>query len=910
MMFLRVLARLLIRGGSASYIRDDLEELFQRDLARGTSRGRALWRCWTNLLGSAAITWRARPRAARDGGFSALDFKLGFRMLVKYPGLTLVGGLAIAFALCIGAGTFELLTQVFQPRLPLPDGDRIVGLRLWHLPSTGVEEQALFDFALWRDELDSVEDLGAFRLVQRNLIAADGAGEPVNAAEISATAFRVAGVPPLLGRPLVDEDERPGAPPVVVIGHDVWRSRLSGDPGVIGRTVRLGNAQAMVVGVMPGGFAFPIAQSLWTPLRVDASTVGRRQGPQIHVFGRLAPGVSLDAAEAELTALGRAVSAEFPDTHEHLRPQILPYAHSVLSMSVGISHDELDLAGLAALLRTTLNLPLVLFLVLVCGNVALLMFARAATRESEIIVRSALGASRRRIILQLFAEALVLGAFAAVIGLAAAGSVVRWGLWTVETQALDGGRLPFWFRGSLSSGTVLYACLLTVLGAAIAGIAPALKVTRGVGVSLRQATAGGGGFRFGGLWTAVIVSQIAVTVPFPLFVWAMRVEAAAIRAVDVGFPESEYLSVRLRMDRETARPISSDTSAAAFAANFTVQLQELERRLEAEPAVTGVTFADRLPRMYHDWKLIEVDEGGAAPLDPRWHAYRISSATVGADYFDVLGVPILAGRGFHSGDLADDDRPVIVNQSFVERVLGGRNPLGRRLRYVPYARDERRTEEDEPWYRIVGVVRDLGMAYGTNDPKVAGFYHPAAGGGSLEGIAPRMVLHVGGDAVSFAPRLRGIAAAVDPALRLDRIMPLDRIVDAELQFYRFWTWLLLLGTAIALLLSLAGIYAVMSFTVAQRTREIGIRVALGADRRRVFAEIFRRPLAQVGFGILAGGGLLAVMLFGGGVTLSLVNVAVLVAYVAIMAAVCMLASVVPTRRALAVEPGTALRSDG
>jgi hypothetical protein len=344
-------------------------------------------------------------------------------------------------------------------------------------------------------------------------------------------------------------------------------------------------------------------------------------------------------------------------------------------------------------------------------------------------------------------------------------------------------------------------------------------------------------------------------------------------------------------------------------ARFRAAHQELERRLAAEGAVVGVTFAETLPRMYHDRRYIELDDGGAQPKDPRWPGYLVSSASVGLNYFDVLAAPILMGRGFQAADLTRDARVVIVNESFVRLVLGGRNPIGRRLR---------RLQVDEmgmtvatgkppwPWYEIIGVVRDLGMSHAP-DPKVAGFYEPAATGS----VYPvQLAVHVRGDALSFAPRLRAIAATVDPALRLESPTPVSQLNRGELVFIAFWFKLTVLVSAVAMLLSLAGIYSVTSFAVSRRMREIGIRVALGANRRRVIASTFSRPLAQVGTGIVAGGALAATLSFLilGGAIWPLGAIAV-AGYAALMMAVCSLACIVPTRRALRIQPTDALRAE-
>ncbi|HEX5632232.1 MAG TPA: ABC transporter permease, partial [Gemmatimonadales bacterium] len=352
---------------------------------------------------------------------------------------------------------FEFAGRVLSPRLPLPDADRVVALESWDAAAGRAEPRVLHDFAAWRAELKSVAELGAYRLAERTLVASDGESRPVEVAEISASAFRVAGARPLLGRALGDADERPGAPAVAVIGHDVWHGRFGGDPNVVGRVVQLGRTPTTVVGVMPEGYAFPVSQSLWIPLRLSPDEHPRGGGPDLGLFGRLAPGVTLEEAQAELTTWGRRAAADFPSTHQHLRPRVMPYAQSVAL----ISGSELFLT------RTSYGF-FIMLVMLICGNVALLMFARAATRDGELVVRSALGASRGRIVGQLFAEALVLGGLAAAVGLGAAGFGVR--LFVRAIEANWGQRLPFWFHADLSPWTVLYAVGLTVFGAAIAGV--------------------------------------------------------------------------------------------------------------------------------------------------------------------------------------------------------------------------------------------------------------------------------------------------------------------------------------------------------------------------------------------------------------------------------------------------------
>ena len=828
--------------------------------------------------------------------FSWLDFKLGFRMLVKYPGLTLVGGIAIAFAIAVGAGTFEFVTQVLKPTIPLRDGDRLVGIQSWDVAKGRPEQRLTSDFLVWQKQITSIEELGAFRQLEMNLIDDEGRGEPVGVAAMSPSGFRIAGARPVLGRPLVAADEQPSAPPVIVIGYDTWQTRFNGDSNVVGRTVRLGDTRSTIVGVMPKGFGFPIAYNFWVPLRLDATPYAPRTGPEIRVFGRLARGVTLAESQAEVRTVGLRAAADAPATHKHLQPRVLPYARSIMFVPTE------GTIGLVAV-----NVFLAMLLVLVFGNVALLVFARAATRESEIVVRTALGASRARIVMQLFAEALVLGGVGAAVGLVAADFGLQWGF--AILGANEGNGVPFWMSASLAPVTVLYAVVLTLVGSVIAGVMPALKVTRSVEGRLRQIAAGGGGLRFGGVWTAVIVTQVAVTVAFPVTAFFTRRDAVQIRSLDLGYPAHEYLSARLELDVEST-PIAPNERGHAQVARLRSTYDELARRLALEPTVDGVTFANLLPGMDHPQRRIEVD-GGASP-DPA-QALQVSSASVDMRYLEVIGAPIVAGRAFNVGDLESDRRVAIVNRTFVRQVLGDRNPVGRRVRYADADDPDApasAVRQPGPWFEIVGVVKDLAMTDGSDPHESgAGLYRPAAAGGAEQMY---LMVHVrgGADPSAFSRTLRTVAAAVDPTLRLDALMPADRIQQANLRSIGFWLRLLVGVSAMALLLSLAGIYAVMAFTVSRRTREIGIRLALGAGHRRVITVVLARPLTQVGAGVLVGGGLVAllvVLIIG---ALSAKEIGLVAGYAALMMGVCLLACIVPTRRAMQVEPTEALRSDG
>ena len=504
--------------------------------------------------------------------------------------------------------------------------------------------------------------------------------------------------------------------------------------------------------------------------------------------------------------------------------------------------------------------------------------------------------------MQLFAEALVLGGVAAVVGLGAASLTLR--VYGMHYFEINYGTMPFWFNTDLSPTTVVYAIGLTLLGAVIAGVLPALKVTRGISAKLMQGTAGSG-LRFSGVWTFVIVAQVAATVVLPAIVTLENNELSRIRTFDIGFPAKEYLSVNLQMEP----PLGDSTDAAreAWREGAGATLETLRQLIGGEPSVRGVTFVSQLPGTPHGGASIQFADSAELPPGKR----MAGIAKVDLNYFSVLGAPMLSGRAFHSGDLAPGARSVIVDNRFVELETGGRSPLGRYMRIG---------KADSSWWEIVGVVKDLGMASPVERNVFGGVYFPVPTGWST---SANMMIHASGDPLALTARLRSIAEAVDPNIRLNEVTRMDKLADPLVWFMTLWRQVTMVLTGIAVLLSLAGIYAVLSFTVSKRTREIGVRVAVGASPGRIVATIFKRPITQVSAGIVVGSFLVGLgsvvvrnhqpdtdmglhTLEGG---LSLGQLAMLIGYAALMLGVCLLACVVPTRRALGIQPTEALRAD-
>ena len=602
------------------------------------------------------------------------------------------------------------------------------------------------------------------------------------------------------------------------------------------------------------------------------------------VFGRLAEGVSPERAEAEIAVVARQGPEGPRPDQDLLRPQVVSFAAGMLGFPKG---------GLLAVPGFFL-LPVVSFLVLAvaCANVGTLILVRTKARASELSVRTALGAGRPRILSQLFTEALVMALLAAGAGLLAADLLVVHRLPWVESQ------LPYWVDLRVSPTTVLWGLALAVLSAAVVGLLPAVKATgRAVQRNLQDAAGSRSRGTLGKLSNVLITVDVALAVATVGTVVSVTA-GLEITEEEVAVPANEYLAVHLVIpESEGPEAVAGQERQARLRATH----REVVRRLEAEPQVRGVAVAALLPRMHHPDRRIEL-EGEDRPADFRGH--EVKSTQVGVGFFEAFNRPILNGRGFDLADLNEDRSAVIVNATFVDRVLRGGSPLGRRLRYVS------RPSEPGPWHEIVGVVGDLGMNHvkPTDDQ---GIYHPAAPG---EIHPMRLAIHVGNDPLSFTPRLRALVNDVDATAMVVNPLPLDEVRSEDAEMI---VWVRLgaaLVTLILIALAASGIYTLMSFSVAARTREIGIRRALGAQRSRLAFNIARRSLGQLGAGILIGmpvAGLLIEALkydMGWEPAHSTMSVA-LVLGVGIMVLIGSVACTVPLARALRIMPTEALREE-
>ena len=882
-----VLLRALSPPGEIDDVLGDLDEARRHRLRR--RGGPARLATAIDTLDMAMALVRARVIRARIHGSTLMqDYKLGLRMLAKYPGLTIAGGLALAIAIGIGAAWFDVSRQMWRPTIPLPEGDRIVEIEMRDPRKNGDEHRIMHDFVGWRRAARAVTDLGAYRTVKRNLVIGGARLEPVTAAEITAAGLALARVPPLLGRPLLEADERPGAAPVVVLGYTVWQRQFGGRAGIVGQSIQIGRDTTTVVGVMPEGFAFPVNHRLWTPLTVSPAGYEPLTGPPITVVARLAPGFTQAQAYAEVTTLTDHVRSLSPATHQHLRPRVLAYG--------GQSPGDTAPLEFAAT-----HLPILLVMLVACVNVGTLVYARTATRDAEIAMRFALGASRARIVSQLFVEALVLSAVAAAVGLTVAHFGLKWV--THAFNSGDTGGLPFWLDPGLRPTTIPFAAALTMSAAAILGVLPALKATRSqVHTRLRNLGAGAT-LRFGKVWTAAMVGQVAFAVICLTPARGISEEALRDRQIRGRFPAEEYVSVRLDLDRQRFGG-AAEESDDAYATRYALTYAELERRLLQEPGVRAVTFGDRLPGMEVDVRAAQVEPSPAASpvLIP-----NLWTAAIGSGYFQMFGVRVLAGRDFHDGDRTTDAPAVIVNEAFVRRFLVGRDPIGARVRFAVADIDDApapsSTAAPLPWMEIVGVVGDIGMTPTDHGeaPYLFRATTPAAASTLVVGV------HVAGDAKAFTPRVREIATALDPGLRLSDLHSLDDLVWQEDVPMVVGAVAVIAVVSLGLFLSAAGIYALMAVSVARRTREIGLRAALGASRAALLRSVVYHAAALVGSGVVAGNGLLLLFAWLSQEVSVATMVPPLLGTSVVMLTVGMLACIAPARRALRIQPIEALK---
>jgi predicted permease len=895
---LRLAAWLLPRDAREEILGDLVEAWHAREHTQSRWR-RAVW---TLRQPVEALRARLRPRSRgtasgtpplgvirgrRGLGFSWLDVKLGVRMLGKQPILTIVAGLTLALGIPAALIPTHAI-GLFQLALPVDEGDRVLGLRNWDLEANRPSLRLLHDFAVWNETLGSFESLAAVRSEAWNVHSPDGRAAEVRGAEVTASVFPLLRVPPLLGRTLLAADETAGAADVVVISEDLWASRFTRDPEIVGKVATIGRRPHTIVGVMPAGFYFPMRDHLWLPLRAHAEDYAVGAGPDLFVVGRLTDGVSRSQAEAELRTVGARLAMAWPETHAGLRAELVSFP--ILALG------ERAAGPMASWEVVLLQLFAFALLAVVCGNIGTLILARTATRLNEISVRTALGASRARILGQLFIESLVLAAGATLLGLLIAQEVAV----PVAYRVLEGD-LPYWFDIDLSLQSILIALGVGAGCAVLAGVLPAVKATSPRIQQNLQRNTRGGTVKFGALTTILIVTEVALSVGFLCFGTAAMMSFSRDRSDESEVAVDRYVVASLTTPWMAP---TGDEDAEAYEAQFRTRTaqnhEDLRDRLAAHPSVRRVAMGRHVPGVgFADRPMVLEGTGATDDAPSGWAA----TGQVHVDYFRDMGMRVLQGRGF---TVADVEGPpgaprsaIVVNEAFAERVLGGGNALGRRLRYAVG------TGGAEQWLEIVGVVETFGTNF-TNPDRSEALYQPL---GSADLHPMRYIIEVADDPVTFLPTLRTIAADVDPEAIIQSAQPLTDLLALSLLELRVASILVFVLSAIGMLLAATGLYALMSFTVSQRTREIGIRTALGARAADVVKTIAKRALLQLLAGVALG------CVFGWWIVGTVTNdtefavesVPGLVAGVAVAVVVfSALACLSPTLRGLRIQPTEAL----
>jgi predicted permease len=797
------------------------------------------------------------------------ELRFACRALLRSPWftLTVVGMLAIGLGLTMFM--FSVIQSFILRPPPFPVGESMIHVgyadSLTQSDGLGVPTG---DFLTMHREQTTFARFEAFSQGTVNL-SGDGRPERYNGAFITPGTFATLGVAPLLGPGFVDGDDINGAPLKVVLGHSVWQQRFAGDPDIIGQHVRVNGSEATVAGVMPEHFAFPITNAVWLPLQTEVAALRRRGQLNLEVWGRLQAGVTPQAATAELTALLQRIEADDAGDAIADRAVVKPF------------QDEF-IGNTTRRLISTMFVSVLLVLVIACGNVAHLMVARSARRSREAAIRSAIGASRLRMLLDGLAESLLICTVAGVIafGLAQLGSEL-----TMQAIRSSENPPPYWMTDLRIDGmSVLFAAAVAVLAALVAGLWPAWRAAAVASAqAMREDGAGAIGGRVGRGFTT---AQIALCVVL-LVTAGLTVRSVIEReGMDLPFAADKVISGRLSLF-DSRYPGNADVAAFAEA---------LRRRLEATPGIEAVGITSSVPFSHAGGRLIAI-EGRAASADGRLPRMDVVSADRG--YFDSLQLGVLRGRLFEADDDADGRRVALLSAPLAARFWPGEDAIGKRFRLGEAAQ--------APWIEVVGLLPHVAQV--GKDIERPVLYLPFA---QQPSRSFSFTARTAGDPYASADVIRDAVVSLDPDLPVYWLRGLRDWVDIAAFDHRLLAALFGMFGGFAMLLAAAGLYAVLAYQVSQRTREIGVRRALGAgDRgivRMVMGQELRQVLLGVGAGLLLALGfapLLAGQLYG--VTAhdpaTFIGVAVLLGIVALVAAL------VPTHRALSVAPMVALRYD-
>ncbi|MBZ5499447.1 MAG: ABC transporter permease [Acidobacteriia bacterium] len=802
------------------------------------------------------------------------DIRYGMRMLIKHPTLTITAILTFGLGIGISTMVFSIVNGAFFKGLPFEDSEKIVALANTN-PSRNLRNVpvSVHDFSIWQQRQTVFETMGAWSMEAVNLVSSGAQPERVAAGQMTAGAFDTLRVKPILGRTFNAREDRPGARPVIVLSYDIWRDRYESSRDILGQTVRTNGIPRTIIGIMPKGFAFPDNQKVWIPLEIDPLATPRGQGASYAVIARLKEGVSIQEANAQAAAMGAQLAKEFPDTNRDLRAVVRPFVENVLGTSLyGVLYTMLA-AGIGVLL-------------VACVNVANLLLARVSLRSREIAVRMAIGAKRAQVVRQFMTEVLLLAAGGSALGLGLCQAGMQW-----FQNAITVDPPPFFITFGLDYRVMVFVAAMTFAASLFAGLFPAFRATRmGIGEALKDASRASIGLRSGRFSAGLIVVEVAVSCGLLITAGLMTKSIVQLKTFDLPFATDSIFTARLNLPRVQ---YPDDASRTRF-------LEELLSRAETIPAVEAAALSDEVPG--HSLGTTQFQIEGQAY--GRASDYPIARrCTVSSGYFKTFGVGILRGRGFEAVDRANGQPVAVINESFARKYFPKRDPLGQRIKTG-------RADSSTPWLTIVGLVPDMLMqGLGRDEQTGAGYYIPIAQQ-SRESVG--LALKTRGEPGAVTPELRAAVASLDRDLPIYDARSMKEVIARESWFVGVFGSFFLAFGASALLLAVTGLYGVMSFSVMQRTREFGIRMALGAQGGQLLGLIMKKGVFRLALGLFLGlglgllaGGFLRTLLF----RVSPRDPLVLVTILAVLALAGLLANLIPARRATRINPVIALSSE-
>ncbi len=818
------------------------------------------------------------------------DLRYGVRMLLKQPGFTLIAVLTLALGIGANTAIFSLVNAVFLRQLPVQEPQRLV-FGFGGRPNSPWSVISYPNYVDYRDRNEVFTGLAAYGSISVSL-SSDERPELVNGVIVTGNYFDVLGVGAKLGRTISPaDDQTPNAHPVVVIGHRLWQRRFNGANDVVGQHLKVNGYDFTVIGVTPAGFEgaeLLETSDLYVPMmmqavvrpprggfsgEMNADMLGRRGPAWLGMIGRLKPGVSMEQAQAKVAVISQQLAQAYPDTNRDRIVTLFPVS-------------KIDPQGYSPLLSAAALLLSVtgIVLLIACANVANLLLARASARRKEIAVRLALGAGRFRLIRQLLTESLLLAFLGGLAGVLLA-------VWTVELLKATpppAGIFSFNLDFSLDGRVLGFAFVLSLLTGIIFGLAPAWQTARAdvLPVLKDEAYASAQGGRRFNLRNGLVVTQVALSLVLLLGAGLFLRSLQRMQSVDPGFDAERLLTASLNINllRYTTEQ----------GREFYRQVLE---RVERLPGVEAASLA----------RVVPISGGGRTtsfaiegqPDAPRDTDAQASSATnvVGLRYFETMGIALRQGRAFTTQDNASAPLVVVISEAFAHRYFGGQNPLGKRLRLGG---------ANAPWREIVGIVRDSKYRTLSEDP-MPFIFQPLA---QNHETGMTLFVRTAGNPLGVSAAVRNAVQSVEKNLPLNDLQPLSSLLGSALYPARMGAALLLILGLLALLLAAVGLYGVMAYTVAQRTREIGVRMALGAQTRDVLRLVLKEAMTLVALGIAIGWvgaaaltRLLVNFLYG----VSALDAATFTAIPVVLALVALVASYLPARRAAHIDPLLALR---